>query len=75
MSRSLSYLRQGFLGLAFLGTLGFGVTQAFASQSPSRTARACPARDYEYVTATCNAYCNGPGYCATNGFCACGPLP
>lgn len=42
MSRSLSYLRRGLLGLAFLGSLGFGVTQAFAK--PERvSAPSCPA--------------------------------
>ncbi len=30
MSRSLSYLRRGLLGIAFVGSLGFGASQAFA---------------------------------------------
>jgi hypothetical protein len=31
MSRSLSYLRRGLFGIAVVGSLGFGVTQALAS--------------------------------------------
>lgn len=75
MRLSLSYLRRGLLGLAFAGSLGFGAAQAFASPSAWPLPRYCPARDYEYVTPDCNAYCNGPGYCATYGRCECGPLP
>ena len=37
MSRSLSYLRRGLLGIAFVGSLSFGVTQALAT--PPKVAR------------------------------------
>lgn len=35
MSRSLSYLRRGLLGIACVASLGFGATQAFASPGPA----------------------------------------
>lgn len=40
MSRSLSYLRRGLLGIAFVGSLGFGATQALAEPQASGPARA-----------------------------------
>lgn len=40
MSRSLSHLRRGFLGIAFAGSLGFGATQVFAGPLPEAR-RAC----------------------------------
>ncbi|MET0400372.1 MAG: hypothetical protein ABW277_26515 [Longimicrobiaceae bacterium] len=75
MRLSFSYLRRGILGLAFAGSLGFGAAQAVASEGSRPLPRTCPPRSYEYVTPDCNAYCNGPGFCATNGYCQCGPLP
>ena len=41
MSRSLSNLRRGLLGIAFLGSLGFGATQAFADPSPQARRAYC----------------------------------
>ncbi len=75
MRLSFSHLRRGILGLAFAGSLGFGAAQAVASEGSWPLPRTCPPRSYEYVTPDCNAYCNGPGFCATNGYCHCGPLP
>jgi hypothetical protein len=74
MSRSHFRLRLALLGAVFAGSLGLGAVQASASGSPALS-RTCAARPYEYVTPVCNAYCNGPGFCATNGYCQCGPLP
>ncbi len=55
MSRSLSYLRRGLLGIAVAGSLGFGATAAVAKPEmdgpglcPIGTTR-CP-----------NGYCAGP---------------
>lgn len=74
MSRSHFRLRLALSAVVLAGSLGLGAGQASASRSPAPP-RACAARPYEYVTPECNAYCNGPGFCATNGYCQCGPLP
>ena len=74
MSRSRFRLRLALLGVVLAGSLSLGAGEASASRSAA-LARTCAARPYEYVTAECNAYCNGPGFCATNGYCQCGPLP
>ncbi|HEV3049286.1 MAG TPA: hypothetical protein VGX50_03215 [Longimicrobium sp.] len=72
----MTNLRRGLLGLAFLGSMGFGVTQAFGSPEQAVRAQACPAKAYDYPYAACRTGCPaGGGYCATNGYCACGPLP
>ena len=63
MSHSLSYLRRGFLGIAFVGTLGFGAAQAFATPPGLAAARACdPVQD-----ATCRDRCQAQG--ADSGIC------
>jgi hypothetical protein len=36
MSRSLSYLRRGLLGIAFVGSLGFGATTALAETGTTK---------------------------------------
>ena len=48
MSRSLSYLRRGLLGIALAGSLGFGATQAFAEPKagPATGMRSCPVGYY-----------------------------
>lgn len=80
MRRMLSCLQRGVLGMAVVGSLGFGAMQAFASQvTAEAAARACPAKMYEYWTADCANWCRQygytTGYCATNGYCACGLIP
>lgn len=75
MNRSLIRLRRALFGVSCAAVFGFGATEAAASRAALPGPPACPARPYEYVTATCNAYCNGPGFCATYGYCQCGPLP
>jgi hypothetical protein len=62
MSRSLSYLSRGILGLAFVGSLGFGATSAFAKPEPAQRIicpfgyQPCQCPGYEYCTFTdpCN---------------------
>lgn len=55
MSRSLKHLRGGLLGLAFVGTMGFGATQALATPEPSSATSVC-------VQAVCAAGCIAKGY-------------
>lgn len=75
MSRSLSYLRRGFLGIAFAGAMGFGVTQAFASTDQARRL-SCPALGYDYEYTECAYSCpNHIGYCSAGGLCRCGQIP
>lgn len=49
MSRSLSYLRRGLLGIALVGSLGFGATQAFAEPKgePVAAMGTCPVGMWE----------------------------
>ncbi|HSU17539.1 hypothetical protein [Longimicrobium sp.] len=78
MSRSLSYLRQGALAAALLGSLGFGAAQAFGSTAPPAGAalRTCPDRGFDYAYASCAIGCPGSqGYCAEGGICRCGQIP
>jgi hypothetical protein len=77
MSRSLSYLRRGLLGLASVGSLGFGATQALASPDIARSG-SCQLTWYEYYSLECNAECwQYGGYCdGVNTECICfGPPP
>lgn len=78
MSRSLSLLRRGLLGVAFVGSLGLGATQAFGSPDQARIS-SCPATGDDYAYAYCNysLKCGptGGGYCSAQGQCKCGPLP
>jgi hypothetical protein len=75
MSRSLSNLRRGLLGIAFVGSLGFGVTQAFAS--PKRAdVKYCAPYGAPYYSDYCGAGCFGNiGYCAEDAQCRCGLIP
>ncbi len=76
MSRSLLYLRRGLLGIAFVGSLGFGVTQAFATPQPgSARSGSCPwSPNGPYFYGPCDDYCRGQnaewGYC-DSGSCIC----
>lgn len=55
MSRSLSYLRRGLLGIAFVGSLGFGVAQAFAgpATAPSSRLHCTPMECYAQCEGLC----------------------
>ncbi|MBV9773011.1 MAG: hypothetical protein JO040_03640 [Gemmatimonadetes bacterium] len=56
MRRSLSYLRRGLFGIAFVGSLGFGATVAFAKPETSGSGAKCP-----IGTTMCpNGYCAQP---------------
>ena len=75
MSRALSYLRGGLLGIAVVGSLGFGATQMLASTEPPAQRLSCPATGDDYEYEPCQSYCGGAGYCSAIGQCRCGPLP
>lgn len=76
MSRSLSFLRRGFLGIAFVGALGFGATQALASPRAAGGPDDpyCPIDDAgPYYSSYCSMGCpEGIGYCGMDGRCHCG---
>ncbi|HEY0015374.1 MAG TPA: hypothetical protein VGC13_03620 [Longimicrobium sp.] len=78
MIRSFSFIRRGFLGIAFAGALGFGATQALASP---RTAAGPDGPDYcpidfvngPYYSEYCGRGCAEEiGYCSMEGRCVCG---
>ena len=75
MSRSLSYLRRGLLGITFVGSLGFGATQAFARSDDGPSVKFCPATGEDYPYSICSQGCDGRGYCSADGYCVCGDLP
>jgi len=74
MSRSLSYLRRGLLGVAFVGSLGFGVTQALASPTQVASSGGWCTEEWE---AYCDEQCGFlNGHCMSYGpyvYCECGP--
>jgi hypothetical protein len=75
MSRSLYYLRRGLFGIAFVGSLGFGATQAFGSPNQARVGY-CTPMGYDYHTPACGSGCyRGIGYCSEGGICRCGQIP
>jgi len=63
MSRSLSYLRRGLLGIAFMGSLGFGVTQAFANPVEARFGSCRIGMIYEPPSGGCPECPSGDGFC------------
>ena len=71
MRLSLFHLRRGLLGLAFVGSLGFGVTQAFATPDLARSG-SCEPTGYKYIPDDCPE-CGGEfGYCdGINEYCVC----
>ena len=77
MSRSLSFLRRGLLGITVAGALGFGATQALASpqsRGPDGP-HYCPIDDINgpYYSEYCGQGCaEGIGYCSMEGRCVCG---
>lgn len=76
MSRSLLYLRRGLLGIAFVGSLGFGATQAVATPSRAESG-SCLTIPIEEVYAVCGLGCpQNRGYCDwLNDTCRCGYEP
>jgi hypothetical protein len=76
MSVTLTSLRRVVLGAAFVGSLGFGAAQAFASPEQATTAvRTCPDKGYDYAYSSCRIGCASGGYCAEGGICRCGQIP
>lgn len=67
MSRSLSYLRRGLLGIAFVGALGFGASQALAAPPQVSQARSC----IDYCYTQCWEMGWEGGYCTYTGACFC----
>lgn len=68
MSRSLSYLRRGLLGISIVGSLGFGVTQAFATPATNAQAGYCTQQEQVDCYMDCRSvglvgYCNGETGC------------
>jgi len=68
MSRSLSRLRRGLLGIAFVGSLGFGASQALAASTPTTHPYACDASWQQWCRDQCGseyAQCHwyGAYYC------------
>jgi hypothetical protein len=75
MRLTLSHLRTILLGAAFVGSMGFGASQAFGSPKPALL-KSCPAKPFDYAYAPCGVGCpGGRGYCAEGGTCACGLIP
>jgi hypothetical protein len=76
MSRSLSRLRRGLLGIAFAGSMGLGVTQAFANSDKVNDAGTCPRTGEDYPSGLCGFRCANPyAYCSAEGYCICPPTP
>lgn len=76
MSRTFGALRRAVLGAAFVGSLGFGASQAFATPEQAAAAvRTCPDTGYDYAYASCRIGCASGGYCAAGGICRCGQIP
>ena len=59
MSRSLSYLRRGLFGIAFVGSMSFGVTQALAGPATAAASYCIPEDCWEY----CQRTNQGAGLC------------
>ena len=64
MSRSLSYLRRGLLGIAFVGSLGFGVTQALAGPATTASSYCEPNECWNY----CMGTGQGEGICTADPY-------
>jgi hypothetical protein len=74
MSRSLSYLRWGLLGIAVVASLGFGATQAFATPDHGRQGF-CPMVGEPTPFPECEAGCpEGYVHCSGFGECVCVPM-
>ncbi|HEX2188063.1 MAG TPA: hypothetical protein VHG51_04160 [Longimicrobiaceae bacterium] len=71
MNRSWNHLRRTMLSLAFVGTMGFGATQALAAPEQAR-AKGCMLDGVQVAdcTAACRAKGYDVGYCG-NGYCLC----
>jgi hypothetical protein len=68
MSRSLSYLRRGLLGIAFVGSMAFGASQALAA--PQRAPQAAAYCDEWQCFMACYEIFRY-GRCGWDGYCEC----
>ncbi len=72
MRKSMRWMRQAVFSLAVAGSLGFGATQALASQPTARAV--CDEEGQIYVgtcpSSNCNTLCGGFGVCRS-GCCTC----
>jgi hypothetical protein len=74
MSRSLTYLRWGFLGIAFTASMGFGVSQAFGNDLYEEIGYACDTGDpgrHSYCIGVCYEWGYMRGRCGDTGYCQC----
>jgi len=75
MRVSLAFLRRSLLGAAFVGSLGFGATQALAVPREVRTADGTCVWGDPGARYICRSYCQAnyyaDGACTRQGFCAC----
>lgn len=77
MSHSLSYLRRALFTVAFLGSLGLGATQAFATPDVAARASSCQLTGggAHFPLDGCPECPNG-GYCDGNSeYCVCNNFP
>lgn len=75
MSRSLSTLRRSLLAIAFVGSLGFGATQAWGSSGARDPDGTCPPASGPYHYRPCLEYCGSVAYCDGYGYCVCQNTP
>lgn len=76
MQRLSHHVLRGLMALAFVGSFGFGATQALAAPEAAATVATCPVKGYDYYYASCAYNCPlRKGYCSAEGYCQCGDLP
>jgi hypothetical protein len=68
MKRSISYLCRGLLGIAVVGSLGFGTIQALPADDPGVDIAACPWLPFPSQNEACNEECRLNSY--DYGICA-----
>jgi hypothetical protein len=75
MKFRLAYLIQAVFAVLVAGGLSFGASRAMASPQAAAAGN-CPKEGYDYEYYPCGERCPwGIGYCASNGYCACGFIP
>ncbi len=76
MNGSLTNLRRALLAFTVVGSLGFGVTQAFATPDVAARAGSCQRTGYVYRPMDGCEECPRGGYCnGTSETCVCINLP
>lgn len=64
MSRSLTYLRRGILGITFTGAMAFGAAQAFATPDQALQSGSCRITYRKYIPLEGCSECPQGGYCS-----------